>query len=282
MNRSLQQSIKHRLKQVSKMKNQSPAELWQILVLERILVRLINSKYKDNFVLKGGLLLSKYIDLGRETRDLDFVVKNLKNETKLLFQVFEEISKIDVEDGFIFKNVKVNPLSHFHMKYQGSRILMDAYFFTTRFKVQVDLGFGDKIDPIDKQIELIKDLKGPLFESHIEISSYPKEFIFAEKLETIINRSYFNSRMKDYHDLYFILSKMDLDIDYLKKILHLVFKHRKTKLEYPILQDSIKIRTIQEYWKLYHKVQRSKDQLPGRIDELIDFINKWLKIYIFS
>jgi len=90
------------------MKNQTPAELWQILVLEIILVRLINSKYKDNFILKGGLLLSKYIDLGRETKDLDFVVKNIKNETKILFHVFDEISKIKIEDGFVFENIKVN------------------------------------------------------------------------------------------------------------------------------------------------------------------------------
>ena len=280
MSNQLYQSVKDRIKQIAKTKEKVPAELWQILVLERLLVRITNSKYKAKFIFKGGMLLSKYFDLDRETVDLDLLVRELENQRDIVQGVFEEIAKQSVEDGFCFKDVKVTELNHPRMRYHGIRVFMNGLFIKTRFKVQIDLGFGDIVTPITKKIELMKDRKGPLFESHIEIASYPKEFIFAEKLETVIDKGYLNSRMKDFHDLYSLIFKGNLDCKALKRILDLVFRHRQTQLTYPILPQLDKMKDLQGLWGVYQSNQKVKGYLPVSIDEIVDELNKWLKTHL--
>jgi len=100
------------------------------------------------------------------------------------------------------KEIKVSELTHPHMGYPGVEVSMMAYFGKTKFKVAIDVGFGDIVDPIEYSIPLIRSSKGGLFEENVTLPCYPKEFIFAEKLETVIHRGSFNSRMKDFHDLY--------------------------------------------------------------------------------
>ncbi len=87
------------------------------------------------------MLLSKYIEIGRETKDLDFTVRQIKNETKNLEKIFKEIAEIKIQDGFVFKDIKIHTLSHMHMEYLGARIFMHGYFGKARFKVQIDLVF---------------------------------------------------------------------------------------------------------------------------------------------
>ena len=283
MNNSLHQSLKDRLKQISKIKNQTPAELWQILVLERILVRIIKSKYRDNFIFKGGLLLSKYIEIGRETKDLDFVVKKIKKETNNLEKIFKEIAEINIQDGFIFKNIKIHTLSHLHMEYLGSRVFMDGFFEKTRFKVQIDLGFGDIIEPILKNIELMKDRKGPLFESHIEIVSYPQEFIFAEKLHSIVARGQANSRMKDFHDLYLLINQKENTFQkQFMLIIKKVFDHRNSKFLLPLKFNDKDFYELQNFWKRHLSKLNKNHIFPSEIKDVILAINKWLEKKIIS
>jgi Domain of unknown function (DUF1814). len=100
----------------------------------------------------------------------------------------------------------VSELTHPHMGYPGVEVALMAYFGKTRFKVAIDIGFGDIVDTIEYSIPLTTSSKGGLFERDVTLTCYPKEFIFAEKLETIIYRGSFNSRMKDFHDLYSMIS----------------------------------------------------------------------------
>jgi len=76
-NRDLEQSIKAKIRQIADQRGKLFNEVWQMLVLERFLVRLSRSRYKDQFIFKGGLLLSQYLTLGRETTDLDFLARTL-------------------------------------------------------------------------------------------------------------------------------------------------------------------------------------------------------------
>jgi predicted nucleotidyltransferase component of viral defense system len=202
MTSHLEQALKSKLRQIAKDAKQDPLAIWQNLFLERFLVRLARSPYQHHFVLKGGLLLSKYVQLGRETQDLDFFAKNLKHELSGLETMFKKIAQLDVGDGFEFKDITARPLPHPHMSYLGAHISMMAFFGKIRFKVTIDLGFGDKVKEIKQDLPLLRTSKGPLFENSISMNCYPKEFIFAEKLETVIYRGGANSRMKDFHDLY--------------------------------------------------------------------------------
>lgn len=87
MTADLDKSFKAKLRAISKEKNRDPADVWQTLTIERFLVRLAKSKYRDQFVLKGGILLSKYLEIGRETTDIDFLATKISNQV-LFLQVF--------------------------------------------------------------------------------------------------------------------------------------------------------------------------------------------------
>ena len=144
--------------------------------------------------------------------------------------IFEEIARIDLNEGFIFTEIRASELTHPHMGYPGVEVSMMGYFGRTRFKVTIDIGFGDIVEPIEYRITLTNYSKGDLFEDGVELACYPKEFIFAEKLETIMHRGSFNSRMKDFHDIYSMITSTVLLR--LRKSYRIVFKHRRNRIAF--------------------------------------------------
>lgn len=234
MTTDVEKSFKAKLRNIAKETNRNPADLWQSLVLERFLVRLGVSPYRHCFILKGGVLLSKYIPLGRETQDLDFLGKAIPNNQAHVKKTFSDIASISLNDGFLFKDLNVTELMHPHMAYAGLEISMIAHFGRTRFPIAIDIGFGDTVEPVDRPIALTHSAKGPLFEETIALFCYPPEFIFAEKLETLIYRGGTNSRMKDFHDLHTMLRSTVLSYDALRTVIPAVLAHRKTLLSLPI------------------------------------------------
>lgn len=279
MTSDLEKSFKAKLRAIAKEKNRDPADLWQTLTLERFLVRLAKSEYREHFVLKGGILLSKYIEIGRETTDLDFLARKISNEVNGLKTVFEKIASIDLQDGFLFKEIKASELTHPHMGYPGVEVGMMAYFGKTRFKVAIDIGFGDIVDPIEYSIPLTTSSKGGLFEGNVTLPCYPKGFIFAEKLETVIHRGSFNSRMKDFHDLYSMIS-FNPFLDNIEGIIRLVFEHRETKLTLPITYEEDEMNRLQNFWNEYLRNLRAENlaPLPGKIAHVIATVNNWLRL----
>ena len=67
-----EQALKERIKYIAHLEERVFNQVWRILILERLLIRLSHSSYSEQFIFKGGLLLSYYITLGRETKDADF------------------------------------------------------------------------------------------------------------------------------------------------------------------------------------------------------------------
>src|SRR3990167_10965540 len=145
----------------------------------------------------------------------------------------------------------------------------------------MDLGFGDRVDPIDYPIDLTATSKGPLFESKISLHCYPKEFIFAEKLETVVFRGGSNTRMKDFHDLYSLVRLDVLDSELVRKAVQLVFQHRKTFLKkLPIAFGKDAFETLEKNWILYRrKIKTKKDalKLPESIENVISVLNQCLQ-----
>ena len=283
MSKSLKQSMKERLKVVAKERDLTFEEVWHNLVLERFLARLCQSKYKTNFILKGGTLLARYIPLGRETKDLDFLVEKIKNTEEFLSKAFDDICKVNLEDGFEFEKVKVGTLEHSHMDYTGIEVLLLAKLGGPQSYIQIDLGFGDIVEPISYSMALTSTSKGPLFESKLQVRSYPKEFIFAEKLETIVYRGIGNFRMKDFHDIFSLITLDDcLDLAYTDKVVKAVFLHRQTSIDaLPIQFDDDAMEKLQSAWQNYHEKAisiESKGNIPKTIREIIHSINTWLKV----
>src|SRR5690242_19012593 len=140
MSKALKQAMKERLKIVAKERDLTFEEVWHNLVLERFLARLCNSKYNPKFILKGGTLLARYIPLGRETKDLDFLIKRLKNSEEFLGKAFDDICNINLADGFEFEKVKIGKLPHSHMIYTGIEVLLLAKLGSPQSYIQIDLG----------------------------------------------------------------------------------------------------------------------------------------------
>ncbi|HEV8052849.1 MAG TPA: nucleotidyl transferase AbiEii/AbiGii toxin family protein [Parachlamydiaceae bacterium] len=281
MSNFLKQSMKERLRAVAKTRDLTFDEIWHNLILERFLARLCQSKYKSNFILKGGSLLARYIPIGRETKDLDFLVEKLKNTEKFLSSAFDHICGIHLEDGFEFEKVSIGKLTHPHMDYTGIEVLLMAKLGGPQTHIQIDLGFGDVVEAIDYSMDLTATLKGPLFESKIQVRSYPKEFIFAEKLETVIHRDSGNTRMKDFHDLYSLISLEEcLEPTYTDKVVKIVFNHREASLQkLPITFDDESIETLQPLWHEYQKelsFNKTAPQPPKLLQDLISAVNGWL------
>jgi predicted nucleotidyltransferase component of viral defense system len=281
MKSAIEQSIKEKIKALAKERETTFAELWRNLILERFLTRLAKSPYKEKFILKGGTLLAKYIHLGRETQDLDFFIQKLSNTEQSLRTVLQAICDVDAQDSFSFEVAKIKILDHSQLAYTGAEITLQALFGATKTVIRMDLGFGDRVDPIEHPIDLTATSKGPLFESRISLHCYPKEFIFAEKLETIVFRGGGNTRMKDFHDLYSLVSLDVLDSSLAKKAVELVFHHRKTpvkKLPASFGRDALE--TMEKNWSAYRKKIKSKKgalKLPESIEDVVSAVNQWLE-----
>lgn len=277
MNTGLEESIKHRVRTSAREKNLPIATLWQLIVMERILSRIGKSKYRNHFILKGGILLSQYLVLGRETRDLDFLLLNLSNDQQTIERIFEEIITINLSDGFSFENPVIRPLIHPASEYQGSRLKLTALFGKSRFKVEIDIGVGDLCQPVETHIDLTRLNIEQIPKAEITLMCYPPEFIFAEKLQSLVLLGDRNSRMKDFYDLFLMLQEPEfLDLKSVWNILSKVFRHRKTSLDLPFFSDSDNIQALQERWELFLKKLNSETiknrEIPLKIQG--DFMKK--------
>lgn len=275
----IEKSFKARLRNAAKEMNRRPDDLWQSLILERFLVRLARSRHCDNFVLKGGVLLSKYLFLGRETKDLDFLALSFSNNADSIRSAFAEIAALDMGDGFLFNEVDTSALHHPHMFYAGLEVTMIAYYGRTRCRLAVDIGFGDMVHPKLKRLDLMRYSKGAFFEEYVSLLCYPQEFIFAEKLETVIYRGGDNSRMKDFHDLYNMIHARELlSMESTKVVMATVFNHRGTPFVYPIAFEDTQLNTLQAMWNRYLQGIRKEDRqnLPLEMKQLLVALNTWL------
>lgn len=242
-------ALKERIKAVAKTKGVNFNEAWKQLLLERFLARLSRSDHHDHFIFKGGMLLAQRIEIGRETTDLDFLMTQLKSEAPAIEAAFREIITISVSDGFHFAWNSIAELTQPHMEYPGFRVSLSVTMGKMKDKIQIDIGVGDKVDPIEEKFHPFEYKGMPIFEGEITLLTYPIETIFSEKLETAVSKGAFNSRMKDYHDLMLMIREPDLlSVPKLQRALLATFQNRETTLKLPINFDSTRIESLQRLW----------------------------------
>ena len=130
-------ALKERLKFIANERQLTFNEVWKNLLLERFLARLSQSEYRDKLIFKGGLLLAHYIELGRETIDVDFSLRKFKIDSANYKQLFSEIVSVSVEDGFSFAVASMESLVQPHMEYVGYRISLAAKFNRMKDRMQL-------------------------------------------------------------------------------------------------------------------------------------------------
>ena len=168
-----------------------------MLFLERFLVRIGQSVYVDKLVFKGGMCLAQFLDLGRKTKDIDFLFTQTKSNIETIKKMMEKIASIDVGDNVIFSKVEVSVLPFEHKKHFSYRASIQGQLGQIKNKVSIDVGSGDIYEFKSLEFKLMKT-KEPLFEKSIKLKSYTPEYIFSEKLEAILQLGEANSRMKEF------------------------------------------------------------------------------------
>ena len=181
----------------------------RIYLMERLLERVSLSRYRDNFVLKGGLLVSSLVGVDmRSTMDIDTTVKSLPLNKSAIQKILEEIMAIGLEDGVLFRITKVQDIMEGH-EHEGVRFMIDCTMDKLKQTIKMDISTGDEITPkaIAHELPLIIE------DRTIELWAYNLETLLAEKLETIMVRAEANTRMRDFYDIHVLLEQDAVTID---------------------------------------------------------------------
>lgn len=200
--------------------------LIQSFMFEALLKRISVSKYKDKFIIKGGLLLSSIFGVNlRSTMDLDTTIKGLPLDRTTITKVVNEIISIDLKDNIKLEIENIKDIREEEL-YSGFNIDLKAEFDGLRTNLMIDITTGDVITYKEVQFEY-----KTLFDNEIvNIMTYNYETIIAEKFEAIISRNIDNTRMKDYYDLYMFVNLKwdDIDKTILRKAIFNTSKKRET------------------------------------------------------
>ena len=172
-------------------------------MMERFLARIARSNYKNNFILKGGMLVSALVGVeARATMDIDTTVRMLPLTKDKAVDVITEIMKIDLDDGISYEIKKVEDIMEEH-DYSGVRFTVAVTLEKLRDTIKIDISTGDEITPsaIEFSYPMMFD------DEKLYIWSYNLETMLAEKLETVIARSTLNTRMRDFYDIHILWSE---------------------------------------------------------------------------
>ena len=227
----------------------------RIYLMERLLERVSLSKYRDNFILKGGLLVSSLVGVDmRSTMDVDTTVKSLPMNKKSVQKILEEIMAIEVEDGVSFRISKVQDIMEGH-EYEGLRFMIECSMDRLKQTIKIDISTGDEITPgaIEYKLPLIIE------DRSIDLWAYNLETILAEKLETLMVRGEANTRMRDFYDIHVLIQQdtVTVDRDTLKAAFYATCKNRGSTEQIGTINDVItKIagdETMKQQWDNYRK-----------------------------
>ncbi|MDO5123092.1 MAG: nucleotidyl transferase AbiEii/AbiGii toxin family protein [Eubacteriales bacterium] len=192
------EQLKGTIRSMAAKKNLRAQEILQMFLFERVLERLANSAYKNNFILKGGLLISSMIGIGeRTTMDMDTTVRGIQMEEDEIVKAIQEILAVDVNDGIVFEYQSIEPIRE-DDAYNNFRVHLRAKYGKIDSPMKIDVTTGDVITPAAIQYDF------PMLfdEKSVPVMAYTLETILAEKYETIIRRNIGTTRARDYYDLH--------------------------------------------------------------------------------
>lgn len=247
--------LKAIIKNLAKEKHISAQLVMQNFMLERLLERISVSKYKQNFILKGGFLIAAMVGLDtRATMDMDATIKGLPVNEQTIREMFGEICRIELDDDVSFSFRSIGEILEGD-EYMGYRVSLSANYPPMAVPLKLDITTDDRITP--KEIEY--RFKLLLEDRSISVLAYNLETIMAEKLETVISRGDQNTRPRDYYDIY-ILTKLqysNINIERLKKALSATTEKRGSSI---VVKDYRRIMNVvensdimQRQWNNYQK-----------------------------
>ena len=236
----------------------------QMFFFEHVLMRLEKSEYKDNIILKGGVLLSSIIgnDL-RTTKDIDATLKGLPLTIEMVEEIFKEILSIDIKDNVYFELVSIKDI-RITDEYGGFRLNIKGTFYKIRTNFFIEITTGDIITPRE-----IKYKYSSIFEDKkINIMAYTIETIIAENFESIISKNITTTRAKDFYDLYMLIDnhKDEINNGVLKKAVINTFNKRNTTYDINLFRETLEILESSDTLKNVFMDYQSKLVYPQEVE----------------
>jgi predicted nucleotidyltransferase component of viral defense system len=226
--KNLPASIHQRLLNKAHESGRAFNELLQYYAIERLLYRLSISEYSELFTLKGALMFNAWgLTNVRPTRDID-LLGHTQNTVDAVLKIFQDLSKLEAEpDGLEFDPVHIqSERIKEDADYEGIRITMTARLGKTRLTIQIDIGFADVITPAPERLDYptILDFPAP------HLYGYPPETVIAEKFQAMTVLGMANSRMKDFYDIWMLITNFEFDGMVIQTAIERTFQNRSTEL----------------------------------------------------
>ena len=247
------EQIKGAIRNISKKTGVNPNSLLQMCLFEGILEKLSKSKYSENFILKGGLLISSLIGVDmRSTMDMDTTLRGIPLNEVSITKILNEILAIEIDADIEYKLIKLSPIRQEDV-YEDFCANISCIFGKINATLNIDITTGDVITPREMNYSYSKILE----EGTIPIMTYTIETILAEKFETISSRNITTTRARDFYDLYMIYSiyKDKIDKGILRKAIERTSKYRgsfETALQYKEIVELFReSETPKKLWKKY-------------------------------
>lgn len=271
--------LKASIKKKAAENNISAQLVMQNCMLERLLERISLSPYRNNFILKGGFLISAIVGLDtRATMDLDTTIKGFDLSHESIRRIFARICKIRVEDDVSFETLGTSNIREAD-DYPGIRVSLKADYPPISVPLAVDVTTGDTITP--REVEYTFSL---LFEDRtISILGYNLETVLAEKIETVLSRDIANTRPRDFYDVHILyrLRGKECNPDVLRQALERTAEKRGSRgviARYrEILKGILASEHMQGFWTRYQKDFHYASDIPFEdacrtINEIMDAI----------
>ena len=247
------EQIKGAIRNISKKTGVNPNSLLQMCLFEGILEKISKSKYRENFILKGGLLISSLIGVNvRSTMDMDTTLRGIPLNEVSITNILNEILAIEIDADIEYKLIKLSPIRQEDVD-EDFCASISCIFGKINASLNIDITTGDVITPREMNYSYSKILE----EGTISIMTYTIETILAEKFETISSRNITTTRARDFYDLCMVYSiyKDKIDKDILRKAIERTSKYRgsfETALQYKEIVELFReSETPKELWKKY-------------------------------
>lgn len=270
-------SLKGKIKNYAKSKSIAAQVVLQNYMFERFLARLSISDYREKFVIKGGMLIAAIVGLDtRSTMDLDTTLRNLPLTEEKVKEAVGKVCNISLNDDVSFEVKSIAPIRK-DDHYGGFCVRLDVTYDTIITPLSIDVSTGDVITPDAVEYEF-----SGIFDDSIRIKiwGYNIESVMAEKVETILSRGIFNTRPRDFYDVYILGTTQRYNADIFKDALEATAKHRGSDVQIADktsiieqLSDSIE---LQQLWGKYRKSFSYASDIEYR--DIIEMLRKMFRV----
>ena len=271
-------SLKAKIRNIARDKGIPAQVILQNYMFERLLVRLSKSNYRDKFVLKGGMLVAAMVGIdNRATMDLDTTLKNLPLTPETIEKALKSIISINLNDNVTFSIGTISPIREDDI-YGGYRVMINAIYDTILVPLSIDISTGDEITPNPVNYSFSEMFNS---EEQFNLWAYNIETVLAEKVETLLRRGVFNTRPRDFYDVYILATTQNYDKEIFKRALSATAAHRGTSEQISdvnsIILNLSESKELKDMWNKYRKqfdyaAEISYEEIILQIKEVIKYL----------